>query len=163
MSSGSYEIRVAVNSLDQASQLMKILAENGFDEVSMARPFAQDDQSHHRAHSELARSGNALGRFNELILASLYRSGARSKSRSVTIEEIVENMKQIRGGQEIMESKGEGIISRTISMVASAVLGNKYGWVAYEDTEPRKYWLTEKGLEHTGIISRETEVLEQKA
>jgi hypothetical protein len=159
MSSSSYEVRVIVDSLERASELMQILSESGFDEVSMTRSLASEDQAPSRGHAEWARSSGEFGQFNELILASLYRSGARNKAKSVSIEDIVENMRQIRGGQEILKTKGTGIVSRTVSMVASAVLGNKYGWVAYEDSEPRKYWLTEKGLEHAGIISGETAVL----
>lgn len=159
---GGYELKVAIPSLEDASKLMKILAENGFNDVSMIR--LDEDQSHSQHHSEWARASSAFGRFNELILASLYKAGARSETKSVTIEQIIQSLKEIRGGREILESKGEGIVSRTVSMVASAVLGNKYGWVSYKDTEPRRYWLTEKGLEHTGIISDgEEELVEQKA
>lgn len=159
---GGYEFRVAIPSLEDASKLMKILAENGFNDVSMIR--LDEDQSHSQHHSEWARASSAFGRFNELILASLYKAGARSETKSVTIEQIIQSLKEIRGGREILEIKGEGIVSRTVSMVASAVLGNKYGWVAYKDTEPRRYWLTEKGSEHTGNISDgEEELAEQKA
>jgi hypothetical protein len=160
-----YEVKVMVASLEEAAQLMKLLAANGYSNVSMSQSETRSARSLNAVGSSWARSSSAFGRFNELILASLYRAGADSKSKSVTIEQIVANLKELRGGQEMLEARGEGIISRTVSMVASAVLANKYGWVGYEDTEPRRYWLTESGLEHTGIISGEgmNKVVEERA
>ncbi len=151
----SYSVKVKVDSLDHASRLLKLLEENGYEDVSMERLSSSDDNSV-RQHAEWARSSNAFGRFNELILASLFRAGATNQKVSVTIEEIIENMRGLGGGQEMLEKRGEGVVSRTVSMVASAVLGNKYGWVANDESEPRRYWLTETGLEHTGVISNST-------
>jgi 2-keto-3-deoxy-galactonokinase len=149
----AYSVKVNVDSLDHASRLLKLLEENGYEDVSMDRLLSSEDNSSGQ-HAEWVRSSNAFGRFNELILTSLFRAGATKKNSSVTIDEIIENMKGLSAGREMLERRGEGVVSRTISMVASAVLGNKYGWIAYDDEkEPRRYWLTQKGLEHTGVIS----------
>jgi hypothetical protein len=32
-------------------------------------------------------------------------------------------------------------------MIATSIMADKYGYVAYTNTEPKKFWLTAKGVE----------------
>ncbi len=146
-----YDVKIGVKSLEEASRLMVLLELNGFSHVSMT-PAETFDQTYSRERASL---NDSLGRFNEMILAALVRAEASDEKRGVTIDEIITNLKQLHGSKSIFQGRKEGVVSRTISMVASSVLGDKYGWVAYADSEPRRFWLTEKGIEHTGEVGVE--------
>lgn len=141
----SYEVKVTVPSLESASELMSRLAEGGYTEVSMAPSGAADsaDLEHIRA---------ATNRLNDLILGALYRTKALGRDSAVTVDGIVQGLKEMPGTETMFSARGEGVISRTASMVASSILGDKHSWVEYQKTNPRRFWLTAKGAAQAELL-----------
>jgi hypothetical protein len=136
-----YEIRVKVGSLTDVSKIIQILDEAGYKDVEMG-PIA--------GASEVMK-----GHFNEAILRALHELDATDKKHAVDIEKIILQMRQIPKFRELLRVHGrmrcasKGVLDRTVTMIASAILADKYGWVSYDATQaPRKFWLTKKGLEH---------------
>jgi hypothetical protein len=154
-----YEVKVVVHSLDEAGRLMKVLGDHGFRGVSMSGPSA----SHSVAANSYRDSRAALANFNELIIGALRRAGAVDRRSAATVEQMVEALKTLRSAEGVFRSRPEGVVSRTVSMVASAVLADKYSWVAYDPEEPRRFWLTERGLERARLLSGEASRQEEEA
>jgi len=147
-----YEVRVLVSTLDDASSLLKFLSERGYGQVSMGPP-AEARPPPTGAVLDSAKS--SLNRMNNWIISALYRLGATGKGKGVTAEKIVGVLKSLAEAGGLFDSRGDGIVSRTVSMVASSVLGNKFSWVAYEETRPRRFWLTADGLKKARLLSGE--------
>lgn len=150
--SDAYEIRVQVSTLDEASKLLKILGENGYSQVSMGQPASAGTSP---PGALLDRAKSSLNRLNNWILTAIYRSDATEKAKAVTAEKIVGVLQNLPETGGLFDSYSEGVISRTVSMVASSVLGDKFSWVAYERTQPRKFWLTDEGLKKARLLSGE--------
>lgn len=82
---------------------------------------------------------------NDWILMSLHKAAATDKASRVTAEKVVGVLRSMPETKSLLVARSEGILSRTVSMVASSVLGDKLSWVGYEKANPRKFWLTEEG------------------
>jgi hypothetical protein len=145
-----YEVRVLVPTLEEASSLLKILGEKGYDRVSMGPP-AQAGPAPTGMLLDQAKS--SLNRMNNWILAALYRLGATEKGKAATAEKIVEAMKDLPEAGALFDSRGQGVVSRTVSMVASSVLGSKFALVAYDNAAPRRFWLTAEGAKKARLLS----------
>jgi DNA-directed RNA polymerase specialized sigma54-like protein len=140
MESG-YEIRVRVRTLTDVSKIIQILDERGYRNIEM-EPITEA--------TEIMK-----GRFNEAILMALQELDATDKKHAINVEKIILQMRQIPKFRELLSAHGrmrcisKGVLNRTVTMIASAILADKYGWVSYDATQvPRKFWLTKKGLEH---------------
>lgn len=148
-----YEVRVLVPTLEEASKLLKTLAKEGYDQVSMGPP-GLSSQLPAGVSFERVKSG--LNRLNDWIILALYEQDATKKGSGVTTEKVVSSLQKLPETGDLFASHGEGIVSRTVSMVASSVLGDKLAWVAYEKTQPRRFWLTEAGLKKAQLLRGST-------
>jgi len=140
---GVYEVRVKVKTLSEASKIIQILDEAGYRDVEMGPPRAP----HHTAM--LAKMAETVrGRVNRMILRAMHRLGALNREHAVDAERIVEEMKNDpESGGLVKCSHHEGVLTRTVAMIASSILAEKYGWVGYDpDCAPRRFWLTDKGV-----------------
>jgi hypothetical protein len=145
-----YEVRVLVPTLDDASALLKILGERGYDKVSMGPP-AQAGPAPTGVLLDQAKS--SLNKMNNWIMAALYKLGATERGKAATAEKIVGAMQDLPEAGALFESRGKGVVSRTVSMVASSVLGSKFSLVAYDKGTPRKFWLTAEGVKKARLLS----------
>jgi len=132
-----------LSTLDDAAKLIKKLGEIGYSQVSMGSPSSGGAPPHGVL---LDRAKSSLNKLNNWIVLAIYKSDAMEKSRAVTAERIVEVLQNLPETGGLFDSHSEGVVSRTVSMVASSVLGDKFSWVAYEKTQPRRFWLTQEGL-----------------
>lgn len=138
---GSYEIRVRVKTLADVSKIMQIMDEAGFREVEMGPPRPSLPTEAIAKAAEVVR-----GRFNHAILKALQELGATDKEHASSVEEIIGQMKKNPEFTGLLECTSEGILKRTITMIASAVLADKHGFAGYDATQvPRQFWLTKKG------------------
>ncbi len=149
-----HEVRILVPTLEEASNLLKVLGEKGYSQVSMGPPVQAGPTP---AGVLLDRAKSSLNRMNDLIVSTLYSMGATEKGKSVTAEKIIGALKTLPEAGGIFESHSEGIVSRTVSMVASSVLGSKFSWVAYEKSRPRRFWLTADGAKKARLLSGENQ------
>jgi len=147
-----YEVRVLVSTLDDATSLLKVLSERGYSQVSMGPPASALPVP---TGATLDSAKSSLNRMNNWIVSALYRVGATSKGKGATAEKIVGALKSLPEAEGLIGSRGEGVVSRTVSMVASSVLGGKFSWVAYEETKPRRFWLTQDGVKKARQLSGE--------
>jgi hypothetical protein len=132
-----------VPTLEEASKLLKALGDGGYEHVSMGSPSPAGAAP---TGALLDRAKSSLNRLNNWIVIALYKLGAAEQARAATAERVVSVLHDMPETAELFDSRGEGIVSRTISMVASSVLGDKFSWVAYERTRPRRFWLTRDGI-----------------
>jgi hypothetical protein len=144
-----YEVRVLVSTLDDASKLLKVLEQEGYSQVSMGQPSTGAP-----VHTEalLDRAKSSLNKLNDWIVISLYKAGAVDKAHATTTDKVVSVLRILPDARELIETRGEGIVSRTVSMVASAVVGDKMALAAYEKTQPRKFWLTQEGVKKAKLL-----------
>ena len=145
-----YEVKVLVPTLEEASSLLKILGEKGYDKVSMGPP-AQAGPAPTGVLLDQAKS--SLNKMNNWILAALHKLGATEKGKAATAEKIVDAMQDLPEAGALFEARGQGVVTRTVSMVASSVLGSKFSIVAYDKTTPRKFWLTAEGVKKARLLS----------
>ena len=145
-----YEVKVLVNTLDEASDLLKALGERGYDRVSMGPP-VQAASAPTGALLDEARS--SLNKTNNWILAALHNLGATEKGKAATAEKIVGAMKDLPEASGFFASRGAGVVSRTISMVASSVLGSKFSLVSHDSATPRRFWLTTEGAKKARLLA----------
>lgn len=145
-----YEVKVLVSTLEEASDLLKALGERGYDKVSMGPP-AQSTPAPTGALLDEART--SLNKMNNWITSALYKLGATEKGRGVTAEKVVATMRDFPEAGSLFVSRGEGVVSRTVSMVASAVLGSKFSLVAHDNATPRRFWLTPAGAKKARLIA----------
>ena len=139
----TYEIRIKVKTLTEASKVIQILDAAGYKGVEMGPP-------REHFHPEMfARMVMATrGHFNRMILRALYRLGAVDEDHGVDIDKVIEEMRRDPESSNLARCSSEGILSRTVRMVTHAILVEKHGWVSYDRKQiPRKFWLTEKGIE----------------
>jgi hypothetical protein len=94
------------------------------------------------------------GHFNEAILTALRELNAVDREHAVDVEKIVLQMNKNPKFRDLLRAHArlrcasKGILSRTVTMIASAILAAKYGLVSYDVSHvPRRFWLTKKGLE----------------
>ena len=149
-----YEVKVVVPTLDEASSLLKVLGERGYSQVSMGPP-AQTNPTPSGVLLDQAKS--SLNRMNDLIVSALYKLGAIERGKGATAEKIVGVLKSLPEAKDLFGSHSEGIVSRTVSMVASSVLGGKFSWVSYEKSTPRRFWLTAEGVKKARLLSGENQ------
>ena len=121
-----YEVRVSVSTLEEASKLLKMLGDEGYERVSMGSPSPTGAAP---TGALLDRAKSSLNRLNSWIVIALYKLGATEHAKAATTEKIVSVLHDMPETGELFGSRGEGIISRTISMVASSVVGDKFSWV----------------------------------
>lgn len=105
----------------------------------------------------LDRAKSSLNKLNNWIVTALYKSNATERTRAVTAEKIVGALRDLPEAGNLFDSHGEGVVSRTVSMIASSVLGDKLAWVAYEKTQPRRFWLTQDGVKKARLMSGENQ------
>ena len=139
----NYEIRVKLNTLADASKVIQILDVAGYKEIEMGPPRG------HFPGEILAKMVKATrGHHNRMILRALYRLGAIDRERGVEIDKVIEEMKKDLESVNLSQGHPEGVLSRTVTMVTSAILAEKHGWVNYDKKQmPRKFWLTNNGIE----------------
>lgn len=104
------------------------------------------------------RAKSSLTRLNDWIVMAMYKAGATDKAHATTSDKVVRALQTLPDARELIGSRGEGIVSRTVSMVASAVVGDKMSLVAYEKTQPRKFWLTADGVRKARLLLGENEI-----
>jgi len=138
-----YEVRVKVKTLSDASKIIQMLGEIGYKDVEMGPPRPAFPME------AVAKAAEAMkGRFNEAILRALYELKATDKEHAADVERIIVQLKKNPEFAGLLECTSEGILSRTITMIASAILADKSGLVSYDATQiPKKFWLTKKGVE----------------
>lgn len=140
---GLYEIRVRVKTLGDASKIIQILDEAGYREVEMGPPRGPWPTELSTRMAETVR-----GRLNKMILRALHRLGALDKEHAVDADKIVEEMKKDRESGGLVQCSPEGILTRTVAMIAPAILAEKHGWVSYDaEQTPRRFWLTKIGIQ----------------
>ena len=145
-----YEVRVLVPTLEGASDLLKTLGEKGYDKVSMGPP-AQAGPAPRGMLLDQAKS--SLNKMNNWILAALDELGATEKGKAATAEKIVGVMKDLPEAGGLFDSRGAGVVSRTVSMVASSVLGSKFSLVSHDSATPRRFWLTTEGAKKAELLA----------
>ncbi len=126
--------------LADARKIIQILDDAGFSEIEMG-PFRTFWPRDHMSHMEAYR-----GHFKRMILKTMLDLKAFDRKRSVGVGDIV---KKIKSGAEhnLSFCSHEGVLTRTVSMIASAVLAGKYGWVEVDGPKAsRRFWLTEAGV-----------------
>jgi hypothetical protein len=143
-----YEIRVRVKTLAEASKVIQMLDKAGYKNVEMGSPrllFPMED----RRPAEVMR-----GHFNEAILRALRELEATDKEHAVDVEKIILQMERNPEFRDLLRAHArvrcasKGVLGRTVTMIASAILADKYGLVSYDATQiPRRFWLTKKGSE----------------
>ena len=138
-----YEVRVRVKSLADASKVIQVLDTAGYEKVEMG------PAREHFPAEKFARIAEAMrGRLNKMILGALYRLGAMDREHGVVIDKVVDEMREDSESANLARGSPEGVLTRTVTMVAHAILAEKHGWVNYDSKQtPRKFWLTEKGIE----------------
>ena len=143
-----YEVRVKVKTLADASKIIQILDEAGYREVEMGPPRPP------LPIEPMARAAEVMrGRFNMAILKALQELGATDKEHASSVEEIIAQMGKDPKFAELLECMPQGILSRTINMIASGILADKHGLVSYDEREvPRKFWLTGKGAQKVSTL-----------
>jgi hypothetical protein len=144
-----YEIRVRVKTLTEASKIIQMLDNAEYKNVEMGRPrpmFLREDV---RRATEVMK-----GQFNKAILMALRELNAVDREYAVDVEKIVLQMDknpEFRGllrAHARVRCASKGVLSRTVTMIASAILADRYGLVSYDMSHvPRRFWLTKKGLE----------------
>lgn len=138
-----YEVRVRVKTLADASKVIQMLDTAGYKEVEMGPP-----RGHFPGEMFARMALTARGRLNKMILRALYRLGAVDREHGVEINKVIEEMKKDPESANLARGPPEGVLSRTVTMVAHAILAEKHGWVSYDQKQtPRRFWLTEKGIE----------------
>lgn len=100
---------------------------------------------------------SSLNRLNDWVVVALYKLDATEQGKGATAEKIVGILKDLPEAGDLLESHSESAISRTVSMVASTVLGDVFSWVAYDKTLPGAFWLTQEGVEKARLLSREND------
>jgi hypothetical protein len=136
-----YDISIKVKSLDDVTKIITFLKDSGFTDISFytSRPTEV---------VEGEREERAKRRYSDLILLSLYTAKARSEESAVDVDEIIAlGRKNLRPRMVYVLFDNEGIAKRTINMIATAILADKYGYIEYTKSEPKKFWLTPKGIE----------------
>jgi len=143
-----YEVRVKVKTLADASKVIQILDEAGYREVEMGPPRPP------LPIEPVARAAAVMrGRFNIAILKALQELGATDKEHALSVEEIIAQMEKTPKFVGLLECMPQGILSRTVNMIASVVLADKHGLVSYDEKGiPRKFWLTEKGAQKANAL-----------
>jgi hypothetical protein len=144
-----YEVRVVVANLDDASNLLRVLNEAGYSQVSMGQPVSGGG---HVADGIFERAKSSLNRLNDWIMIALSKSEANDKTHGISADKIVSALQGMPETGDLFNSRGEGIVSRTVSMVASSVLADKLGWVDYEKKQPRVFWLTPAGEKKAKLL-----------
>lgn len=145
-----YEVRVLVPTLGEASSLLKVLGEKGYDKVSVGPP-AQAGPAPTGELLDQAKS--SVNKMNNWILAALHRLGATEKGKAATAEKIVGAMKDLPEAGALFGSRTQGVVSRTVSMVASSVLGSKFSLVVHDSATPRRFWLTTEGAKKARLLA----------
>ncbi|HXW37279.1 MAG TPA: hypothetical protein VEJ36_05200 [Nitrososphaerales archaeon] len=148
-----YEVKVTVSTLDDASKLIRSLSELGYSKVSMSQPSSPLGSP---PAELLDRARASLNRLNDWILRSLDTLEAADRIHGVTAEKIVATLRKMPETNAMFNARGEGIVSRTVSMVASSVLGDKFGWVSCDKSHPRRFWLTPNGLQRVQSLKGES-------
>ncbi len=137
-----YEVRVRVNTLREASKIIQMLDSEGYKDVEMGPPRPAFPRI---IAARMARA--VRGRLNKMIMRALDRLGAADEKHGVEANKIVEEMKKDPEFGELVRCSPEGIFIRTVTMVSSKVLADRYGWVKYDpESTPRRFWLTERGI-----------------
>ncbi|MFQ6134723.1 MAG: hypothetical protein ACE5KU_02765 [Nitrososphaerales archaeon] len=140
MDENGYEVRVKVRDLAGATKIIQMLSDAGYTDVEMgsSRTFWPRD---HMNRMEAYR-----GYFKRMILKAMLDLNALDRKRAVSVDDIVG---KIRSGTELHlhRCSREGVLTRTVSMITSAVLAGRYGWVEVDGSKtPRRFWLTEAGV-----------------
>jgi hypothetical protein len=136
-----YEVRVKVRDLADASKIIKLLGELGYKDVEMGPPRPAFPIGVMARTAEMMR-----GRFNRAILRALHELKAVDREHAADAEKIIMQLRKNPELAGLFECVPKGIQSRTVTMIASAILGDKHGLVNYDAMQvPRKFWLSEKG------------------
>ena len=149
-----YEVRVLVSTLDDATKLLRVLEEAGYSQVSMGQPSMSASTP---TRALLDRAKSTLNKLNDWVIMALYKSGAKDREHGVTADKIVSALQGLPETEDLFSMRGEGVVSRTVSMVASSVLGDKLSWIAYERAQPRTFWLTGEGTKKAKLLMGEAE------
>lgn len=141
----SYEIRVRVRTLAEASRVIGLMDGAGYRDVEMV----SFRGSVFGGSPVVANFAEALkGHLNRIIVKAMFRLGAVNRESGVEVHKIVEEMKRDSASGEFVRLAPEGILTRTVSMVSAAILADRHEWLSYSPQQtPRRFWLTEKGVE----------------
>lgn len=144
-----YEIRVRVKTLTDVSKIIQMLDKAGYKNVEMGHPRPLLSIEEVRKGIEVMK-----GHFNEAILMALSELNAVDREHAVDVEKIVQQMDKNPEFRDLLRAHArvrcasKGVLSRTVTMIASAILADRYGLVSYDVSHvPRIFWLTKKGLE----------------
>ena len=127
----SYEVRVRVRSLAETSKVIQVLDAAGHRDVEKGRgrePFPLALMTANLAEA-------FQGRLNRIILRALYRLRSVDKEHGMEIDEIVEEMKKDTDIGEFLRHALEGVLTRTVAIVASAILSERHGWLIYDSEQ----------------------------
>lgn len=135
-----YNIEIKVTTLDEVAKVVQSMKNAGFADFSVSPRRLISDME-----EELRKKQSK--RHNNFILASLYYAKAFNEKSAKTIEEILDIGTKNLPTQTRITADNEGIARRTMNMIATVVLADKHKLIKYTNTEPKKFWLTNIGIE----------------
>lgn len=139
---GPYEIRVRVKTLADTMKIIQLLDSAGYRDVEMGPPMRPFPPRMFARMAETVR-----GRVNKVVLRAIQCLGAVDKDHGVTVDKIVKEMKRDPEFGDMVRCSPEGVLERTVAMIAPAVLAERHGWVSYDPGQfPRRFWLTPEGI-----------------
>ncbi len=142
-----YHISVDVKSLDDVTKVITFLKDAGFVNVSFytSRPAEIVEEE---------REQRAKVRYKNIILLALNSAKAQSEESAIDVDRIItigrEHISEVTA--RILGFDNQGIARRTINMIATVILADKNGYINYTTSDPKKFWLTAKGIENMPIV-----------
>lgn len=133
-----YNIEIKVTTLEEVTKVMETMRTYGFVDIAVSPRKIE-------TFMEEMRRKEAK-RYNNFILATLYYAKASNEKNAKTIEEVLDIGTKNLPTRIRITADNEGIARRTMNMIATVTL-DKQGLVKYTDTEPKRFWLTSKGME----------------
>lgn len=135
-----YDVLMRVTSLDEVTKLVDVIKKTGFSDFSVTPRISYSSSA-----DEYEYKKKRIGRYNNFILASLSYAKAVDEKNALTVEQILEiGLKNLPTFLNITP-QNEGIARRTINVLAKVTLADRYNQVRYTKTDPKKFWLTQKG------------------
>jgi len=147
-----YILELKINTLDDVTRLIDIMKKAGFADFSInpRRRISGIEVDEWRKKK--------IGRYKNFTLASLDYAKAVDEKSALTVEQILETGLRNLPTRLNVTPDNEGIARRTINVLAKVTLADKYDFVKYTKTEPKKFWLTAKGEQavNKGIVKDES-------
>lgn len=136
-----YNIELSVTSLADVQKMVDTMKKMGFVDFSI--------MAKHQVNpaEEYEWKKRKIKRYNNFILASLSFAKAVDEKSALTADEILEVGINNLPTFLPVTPLNQGVVGRTINMLATVTLANKRGQVKYTKTEPKKFWITPEGEE----------------